>query len=682
MPRNLAGTGLIRPGDIIRGLSEALQFIVYLVQQDVSLQVGQLVADLPELGVGYPRQLLFDLLDLSVNLLGPRLTLAGLGLLCRLDGFTRLILLILLVHGLISLGLLWHVSSLLTVVSAFPPALCTPTGASGMKTALLGEASTTFFGCGENYMTGYWKKLKYARRQESGSGQNEEAAQSTPLSPCLEDNLTALTKFVNNSSDMVTRRFRCGSLRQANAAAVYVNGLTDTAAVSVSILQPLMYDAGNRQNQDAAFLPDIAWMQENLLAAVNAVQRVSSLEETADALVGGATILFLDSSPEALLIDARKWEGRGIEEPKTENVVRGPKEGFTESFKVNTTLIRRKLKTPDLCIESITLGKKTRTEVVMLYLRSVAKPQLVVEVRRRLQSIRTDAILESGYIEAFIEDAPYSIFSTVANSEKPDIVAAKLLEGRVAVIVDGTPFVLTVPMLFLESFQSPEDYYSRPYYTSLIRSLRFLAWFISILAPAIYVALSTFHQELIPTELLIAMAAGHEGVPFPALVEALMMIIVFEILREAGVRLPRAVGSAISIVGALVIGETAVSAGLIGPIMVIVVSLTAIASFIVPPQTDSGSLLRILFLLAAGAAGGFGILIGLLVLLIHLASLRSFGAPYLAPMAPLSVSGLKDTFFRVPLWAMVNRPRGMAREPQRVPAGQKPTIPGDARRTE
>lgn len=531
-------------------------------------------------------------------------------------------------------------------------------------------------------MTGYWKKLKYARRQESGSGRNAEAVQSTPLSPCLEDNLTALTAFVNNSSDIVIRRFRCGSLRQANAAALYVTGLTDTEAVSISVLQPLMYGAGNRQNQDTAFIPDLAWVQESLLTAVNAVQRVASLEAAADALAGGHTVLLLDGSSEALLLDAEKWEGRGVEEPKTENVVRGPKEGFTESVKVNTTLIRRKLKTPDLCIESLTLGKKTRTEVVMLYLRSVAKPQLVAEVRRRLRGIEADAILESGYIEAFIEDAPYSIFSTVANSEKPDIVAAKLMEGRVAVLVDGTPFVLTVPMLFLESFQSPEDYYSRPYYTSLIRSLRFLAWFISILAPAIYVALSTFHQELIPTELLIAMAAGHEGVPFPALVEALMMIIVFEILREAGVRLPRAVGSAISIVGALVIGETAVSAGLIGPIMVIVVSLTAIASFIVPPQTDSGSLLRILFLLAAGAAGGFGILIGLLVLLIHLASLRSFGAPYLAPMAPLSVSGLKDTFFRVPLWAMVNRPRGMAREPQRVPAGQKPTIPGDARRTE
>ena len=195
-------------------------------------------------------------------------------------------------------------------------------------------------------------------------------------------------------------------------------------------------------------------------------------------------------------------------------------------------------------------------------------------------------------------------------------------------------------------------------------------------------ALTTFHQELIPTELLIAMAAGHEGVPFPALLEALIMIVVFEILREAGVRLPRAVGSAISIVGALVIGETAVAAGLIGPIMVIVVSLTAIASFLVPPQTDSGSVLRLAFLVVAGAAGGFGILSGLLVLLIHLASLRSFGAPYLAPMVPLSVSGLKDAVFRVPLWAMVNRPRGMARDVQRRPFGQKPVIPGDDGRRE
>ena len=233
------------------------------------------------------------------------------------------------------------------------------------------------------------------------------------------------------------------------------------------------------------------------------------------------------------------------------------------------------------------IGRRTKTDVCILYLKDVANPRLIEEIRRRLNRIDIDSIMESGYIEQFIEDAPYSIFYTIANSEKPDVVAAKLLEGRAAILVDGTPFVLTVPMVLIESFQSAEDCYSRPYFASLIRMMRFLAFGIGTLAPAVYVALTTFHQELIPTPLLFTLASSREGIPFPAVLEALVMLVAFEILREAGVRLPRPVGSAISIVGALVIGEAAVSAGLIGAPMVIVVSLTAVSSFVVPAQTDS-----------------------------------------------------------------------------------------------
>jgi spore germination protein KA len=240
-----------------------------------------------------------------------------------------------------------------------------------------------------------------------------------------------------------------------------------------------------------------------------------------------------------------------------------------------------------------------------------------------------------------------------------------MLEGRAAILVDGTPFVLTAPMVFIESFQSEEDYYSRPFFASVIRVLRFIAFFVSILAPALYVALSTFHQELIPTPLLLSMAASHEGVPFPAMIEAIIMLLFFEILREAGVRLPRPVGQAVSIVGALVIGEAAVSAGLIGAPMVIVVSVTAVSSFTVPAQTDSGTIMRFLLLLLSGFMGGFGIAIGLFAVLLYLVSLRSFGTPYLMPLAPFSLSGFKDTFIRAPLKAMTKRPQGMATDKKR-----------------
>ena len=228
----------------------------------------------------------------------------------------------------------------------------------------------------------------------------------------------------------------------------------------------------------------------------------------------------------------------------------------------------------------MTIGRKTKTAVCLVYLKGVANPQVVEEAKRRLERIDTDGILESGYIEQFIEDAPLSIFSTIGNSEKPDTVAAKILEGRIAVLVDGTPFVLTFPMLFIEGFQSSEDYYSRPYYASLVRVIRFIAFMVSVLGPGIYVAVTTFHQELIPTPLLFTIAAAVEGTPFPTMIEVLVMGVIFEILREAGIRLPRPVGQAISIVGALVVGESAVSAGLIGEPVVIVIALTAVSSFV------------------------------------------------------------------------------------------------------
>ena len=340
--------------------------------------------------------------------------------------------------------------------------------------------------------------------------------------------------------------------------------------------------------------------------------------------------------------------------------MRGPREGFIEDVNVNIALIRRKIKVPDLCVEKLVIGEKSKTDVYIVYVKSVADPKLIEEIRIRLDRIKIDAILESGYIEQFIEDDPWSIFPTVSNTEKPDKVAAKILEGRAAILVDGTPFVLAVPMVFVESFQSVEDYYSRPFLASITRMIRFLSYIISTLGPAIYVALTVFHQELIPTQLLISIAEGRERVPFPAILEASLMIFAFDILREAGVRLPKPVGQTVGIVGAIVLGEASVQAGLISPIMVIVVSSTAIASFAVPAQTDSGTVLRYIYLALAGIAGGFGVITGLLVTLLHLASLRSFGTPYLWPIAPLNLSGLKDVFVRMPLWMQSKRPKAIA----------------------
>lgn len=486
---------------------------------------------------------------------------------------------------------------------------------------------------------------------------------STDISAVLEHNLTHLRSIFNKSADIHIREFKFGGC--VDAALVFVDGLVNKKTINEDILQTLMYDTRQTYSCDK-LVDDSINTITTAMVSIGAVKYACDFNEFVHGVLSGDAGLLINGSAKALLINSRGWEARSVQEPITEAVVRGPREGFTETLSTNTALLRRKIKSPNLIIETIVLGERTKTDVAIAYINGIVNPALITEIKRRLDRIKSDAILESGYIEQFIEDNPLSPFSTIANSERPDVIAAKILEGRAAIFIDGTPIVLSMPMLLIENFQSPEDYYSRPYYASIIRSLRYIAFFISILAPASYVALTTYHQELLPTPLLITMAASREGIPFPAVAEALGMGIVFEILREAGVRLPRPVGQAISIVGALVIGESAVSAGLITAPMVIVVAFTAICSFVVPALLDVQSIMRIILVLLAGFMGEFGIVIGLLGVLIHLCALRSFGAPYLSPFAPLSVGGLKDTFVRVPLWLMLFRPSNLGdRDPQR-----------------
>ncbi|RCX20948.1 spore germination protein KA [Anaerobacterium chartisolvens] len=526
-----------------------------------------------------------------------------------------------------------------------------------------------------NYLS---KIIRYNKAKKTNIKEHNITAKRdiTLLSPDLKVNLEALRNILGTGEDIIMRTFSFGGNKQAKGALIFVDGMVDKDVISSSVMKPLMYDTYIFAKKNASDTCNIDIVYEELLS-VSDVQKISTLDDLLDYLLSGSTILLVDGSKEALVINAKKWERRSVEKPETENVVRGPREGFTENLRTNTTLLRRKIRNPDLRFETFTIGEKTRTDVSIAYIKDIVNPKLIHEIKKRLSNIQIDAVLESGYIEAFIEDAPYSIFSTVGNSEKPDTVAAKILEGRAAILVEGTPFVLTVPMLFIESFQSAEDYYSRPFFASVIRIIRFLAYFITILAPAAYVALSTFHQELIPTLLLFTMTAGNEGVPFPSVVEATIMIIIFEILREAGVRLPRPIGSAVSIVGALVIGESAVSAGLIGNFMVIIVALTAISSFAIPAQTDSGSILRYFLLILAGVMGGFGIIMGLLVAFIHMVSLRSFGTPYLSPIAPFAPRDMKDTFIRMPLWTMTIRPRMIGRNNSRRQNSNPPSAPNN-----
>ncbi len=518
-----------------------------------------------------------------------------------------------------------------------------------------------------------------SNQKKQAVSQDHQDNLNTPanLSQSLNSNLEILKGLIGKNFDLVIRKFTLGEHGPVNAALIYLNGMTDLTIINESILRPLMFRSIN-QNPNTVLDLDVIEMIKTTILSVGEVSQSPLVQEVVDNYLSGKTILMVEGCDQALMIMTTDWKSRNVGEPKTESVVRGPREGFIENLLTNTTLIRRKIKSQDFILESMQIGQRTKTNVCIAYLKTISNPLLIKEIKRRLNDIKIDSVLETGTIEQYIEDAPLSIFSTIANTEKPDMAAAKILEGRAAILVDGTPFVLTVPMVLAESFQSSEDYYSRPYFVSLVRLIRYFAYLISILAPATYVALTTFHQELIPTQLLFSMAEAQEGVPFPAVVEALGMGIVFEILREAGVRLPRPVGQAVSIVGALVIGQSAVSAGLIGAPMVIVVALTAVASFVVPAQTDSGGVLRFIFVLLSGFLGGFGIMIGLIGTFIHLVSLRSFGTPYLSPLAPLSKPGLKDTFIRAPLWTMITRPTLIGlQDPIRQEFRLKPVPPSE-----
>ncbi|MNC29175.1 Spore germination protein A1 [compost metagenome] len=339
--------------------------------------------------------------------------------------------------------------------------------------------------------------------------------------------------------------------------------------------------------------------------------------------------------------------------------IRGPKDSFTESLGTNLSLVRKRIKNPNLWVETLTIGAVTKTDVSIVHIHGLAKEETLLEIRKKLSEIHVDSILESGYIEQLIEENKFSPFPTLFNTERPDSVAGNLLEGRIALFIDGTPFVLIAPATFFMFFHTVEDYYQRYDISSLIRILRFMCLFISLFGPAIFVAALNFHQEMIPTPLLINLASQREGVPFPVVVEVLLLEVTFEIIREAGIRMPSPIGQTVSIIGGLVLGQAAVQAGIVSPAMVIVVSLTGISSFATPAfnMALSVRLLRFVITLVSAYMGLYGIAIVGLILIGHLCSLRSLGVPYMSPVAPFAAGDQKDIFFRTPLHFMKIRRR-------------------------
>lgn len=467
-------------------------------------------------------------------------------------------------------------------------------------------------------------------------------------------------EILATSSDVVFREFFLQGKERIPCMLAAVDGMVDKNLLDQFILTPLMVDLAGHPELAQVTLSNVVDITLQSLLPGLEIKKIAKMGEAVDAILSGDSVIFFGNLTEAIDIGARGWANRGVAEPITESIVKGPREGFSETLRINTSLIRRKIKHPSLRIISLKLGELTNTDLVVTYIEKIASPDIVSEVFRRLGTIKMDGMLGNGYIEEMIEDNPYSPFPQISFTERPDVLAGKLLEGKVGIIVDGTPIVLVVPVTLTQFLNVNEDYYQRAMIAVLSRFVRYVGAFVAIVAPSIYIAVTTFHQEIIPTDLLMSISAGRQGVPFPALLEALTMTVVLEILQEAGLRLPKPIGSTIGIVGALIIGDAAVKAGLVSPLMVIVVGLTAVASYAIPTFDLSLAvrLIRLPLMILAGILGFFGVSVALYLILIHLLSLRSFGVPYLSPIAPLHIRALlQDTFVRAPWWALKRRPQ-------------------------
>ncbi len=466
----------------------------------------------------------------------------------------------------------------------------------------------------------------------------------------FEQNIETLRSIYRQCSDVVFRSFFLFGKKKAMI--IYIEGLSDIKGIEEYVLSPLMQEAAF----DAGVDPLNELIEKNL--PVSKVKRSGMLADCIESISSGNPILLCDGENEAFSLGLAKWEKRGIEEPTAEAGIRGPREGFNESLQVSTSQLRRIIKSPALKMKSMKIGNYTKTKVILAYIDGLADKNLIEEVTNRLKRIQIDGILESNYIEEMIEDNPFSPFPQILSTERPDTACAHLLEGRAVILVEGTPFCLIVPVSFFSLIQSHEDYYQRYVASTVIRWMRYVFLAISLLLPSLYVAILSFHQEMVPGSLLVSIASSREAVPFPAVIEALIMEISFEALREAGVRLPKQVGAAVSIVGALVIGQAAVQAGLVSAPMVIIVAITGIASFMIP-RYFAGMAIRMLrfpMMLLSATLGLLGIMLGIIAIVIHLCALRSFGEPYLAPIAPLKREELKDVLWRSPWWMMDTRP--------------------------
>ena len=461
----------------------------------------------------------------------------------------------------------------------------------------------------------------------------------TKLSEKLMDNMVTLREKCRNTSDLMAR--------EVTVAGTPISVLGMEGMISYETLTKMVLDPLLRSEDKNVKTPEELYQYLRTKTVIGMdVNDVYSTDEVFTFLMSGFTVILIDGLSKGIAIGTQGFQFRSVSEPDSEVNVRGSREGFTEPIRINMSMVRRRLKSPELRFELMQVGKVSLTDICLIYMTDTVDNALLRDVRRKLKQIKLDVILESGYLQPFLEGKPLSLFSDVGTTERPDTLCAKIAEGRIAILVDGSPFALIVPFLFSENFQSLDDYCHRPYYTTFIRILKYISFFFTILLPGLYVGIGTFHPELFPHALLYNIAAAEETTPLPLVLEALVIHFIYEVMREAGLRLPRPIGHAVSIVGALVIGDAAVTAGLIGAPMVMVVALTAISSFVVPSIYEPVAILRFAFIILGGTTGLYGITIGLTLVIFNMTGLSHFGIPYTAPISPFSLRAQRDVFYR------------------------------------
>jgi spore germination protein len=472
----------------------------------------------------------------------------------------------------------------------------------------------------------------------------------------LAAKLAKLDKQFEKAEDLLVRKFAFGPTK-IPAAIAYFKGMVDDAVIRQGLLRNAMLElrqvAPGKEHDEGSILEMV-----KQVVTVAEMEQVDKWEDIIAHLLSGHAILMVEGMAPVLSIDVTGWEHRGVEQPIAEAVIRGPRDSFTESIRINITLIRRRLRDRSLKVEMYKLGSRTRTDVALMYIADIIDPEVLAEAQKRLEAIKLDAILDSGYIEELIDDCWWSPFTTTQETERPDEVVAGLLEGRFAIVVDNSPFVVLAPTTINTIMQSPEDYYMPWMVVSLVRLVRFVGSFISLTLPAVYISLIGYHPEMIPSRLAQSIAVARDGIPFPSATEAFLLEMALELLREAGIRVPGPIGQSIGIVGGIIIGDAAVRAGLVGPVMVIVVAATAISSLLVPTYSFALALrnLRFVLMLLASFFGLFGVSMGMLAILAHLAALKSFGVSMLSPWSPLRVRDLQDSLIRLPRMALHRRP--------------------------